>query len=417
MFRFQQTIMGFLIAFAAGAGGFLFLAALPSCGPPPPPDITDEEVSELLREYNPNIQDADRSLYRPATCDRRSDRSNDFEIEGLDFIDSSNIGRYALEGRCKGDGLIHVEVNGLRAEKAPKCRGSRWKMLLNLAPLANTGEISEFDFYITYNRETICRSARMAFIAPEKNYVPIEPIRDQHESSFYVMKYEAKLKRDTNEKAVSVPEGKPLQRVSYREAVRLCENNGSRYRLIENDQWQNIVLSIEKVNENWSSGRSSPTDNNRLNCGVARTSPKPASSNDSDDCAERECDSGWDENRRTHLLPGGHKIWDICGNVGEIMRDKYKLSESFKGHVHSLPRRLKKLFGPKRNYSVDTGGRSASRRDNNWNLGFVEVKSGKNLIIRGMPGRFSGIFSAEATQDQDVRRSSSLIGFRCVFIP
>ena len=232
------------------------------------------------------------------------------------------------------------------------------------------------------------------------------------------MKYEAKIdnRGGSDAKAVSKASGRPTTRVSYKEALSLCQNNGSRYDLIRNSQWQNIALSIESVDENWSQGRSTPSDNNILNCGVFYGTPKEASSKDKDDCASSSCDSDWHRNKRTHILENGERIWDICGNVGEIMKDKYRENDSFDDHVYNLSYKLKRIFGPKKTYKLV----NADRRSKSWNLGYATIKKDKDMIIRGLPGREgeAGIFSVDVTSDQtDQRRNSNSIGFRCVYIP
>ena len=186
---------------------------------------------------------------------------------------------------------------------------------------------------------------------------------------------------------------------------------------MKNAQFQIIVLSIEEVHLNWAHENSSPTDSNALNCGVFRGTPQPASPYDDDDCAISACHEGWDPHRRTHFLSHhfeGPKIWDICGNVGELMEDEYLISHTQKGYTYELTGQLKRDFGPKRAYSIV----NANRRSNNWNLGYVNLERGKNLIVRGLPGRYAGIFSVDIVHTKDEQRSLSRnIGFRCVYTP
>ena len=172
---------------------------------------------------------------------------------------------------------------------------------------------------------------------------------------------------------------------------------------MQNSQWQNIALSIEEFDENWSQGRSTPSDGNALNCGVFIGNPREASANDDDDCAVTSCNSGWDQNRRTHILSKGEKIWDICGNVGEIMKDKYRGNDTFDDYTYQLFPKLKALFGPKRSYQII----DANRRSNSWNLGYAKIARDKDLIVRGLPGREAGIFSVDITNNQVSRRGYS----------
>ena len=349
----------------------------------------------------------------PIQCSSRNTYSDELTITELEIVDSGNVGKYPLEGRCEEeDKLITVTVNGYKTEKTPKCDRGRWEINLDLTEVITEG--NTVAFHATHNRGRLCKEARVAFRGP-KNYIPISASDDYDESSFYVMKYEAKLEGEkTASKAVSEPTGYPISRITHQEALLLCQNNGSRYELMKNSQWQTIVRAIEDENKNWSQGHHSPSDNNTLNCGIARGIPQEASSNDSNDCATTFCDSNWDINRRTHFLPNGKKIWDMCGNVGEMMKNRYNENDSFKGYVYQLSSDLKKLFGPKKTYSIV----NASRRSTTWNLGYADIDRGNDLIIRGLPGRDAGIFSVNITSDQVSRRGSGHdVGFRCVYTP
>ena len=351
---------------------------------------------------------------RSSSCQSSRSSSEEISIRELDFVESRNIGKYLLQGRCTGKKMpIYLTANGYETDKRLRCSSGRWKITMDLSPIAPDTE--HITFELEHNGGKLCRQVRVAFTAP-KNYVSIPPHEDHAEAAFYVMKYEAKIDDSSTSsipKAVSVPDGKPVVGVSYEEALDLCENNGSRYDLINNKQWQNIVLAIEEVDENWSQGRALPSDENRLNCGIYRRSIQPASTNDEDDCGEKECESGWDENRRTHILPNGYKIWDICGNVGEIVKDRFWLKQSFDGYIHKLPAKLKRIFGPKKSYHLV----GARQRDNMWNLGYAKIKKNQDLIIRGAPGRDAGIFSVDITSKRDNARTRGQIGFRCIYRP
>ena len=329
----------------------------------------------------------------------------------LPFVDSRNAGLYELEGRCsERDRLVTVEVNGYPIRKNPYCRGKQWKVSLNLTYLA--AKESNIFFRIAHGEDSnvICEEVRVAFKC-EEGYIPISSNEDFYDSSFCVMKYEAKLE-DT--RIVSKPEERPMTNVSYTDAVALCKSNGGRYDLINNDQWQNIVHLIEEEDRNWSAGKSRVRDGNTLNCGVSSGSPKAASTDDKNDCAGSNCGSEWHYKRRTHYLPNGYVIWDMCGNAGEMMKDKNQNSYSFNGFVYKMTTTLRKRFGPNKDYS---GGSGDLRRSYYWGLGYASLKSGNSLIIRGGQHRAAGIFSVDLRYDQDRSRLGHNIGFRCVYIP
>ena len=378
----------------------------------PKGDTNSGDKRDRRRDTSQVLEDGRGRDNSKSKCSQRDSYSEEISIRNkdLDFVDSGNAGEYELEGNCETrNALVYVRVNGYPTTKNPKCDKGRWKVTLNLSTVASRED--SIVFYLTHNKEDLCKEVRVAFLGPA-NYIPITSSEGRYESSFYVMKYEAKIDGEgSNARAKSAPEGKPISRVSYEDALKLCRNAGSRFDLIQNSQWQEIALSIEEMDENWSQGRAIPSDGNILNCGVSRGSPKEALN----DCAVESCDPDWDENKRTHILPGPdeEKIWDMCGNVSEMMKDKYRANENFRGYIYQLSSDLKELFGPKTRYSVA----NARRGSNTWNLGYVDISRGNDLIVRGSPGNNAGIFSVDVTNDQDKLRSRGNIGFRCVYIP
>ena len=395
------------------ASVFLLLLA---CSPPdrnsrrrtPASRVLTDRLGDRFRNDRP-------SRISSGNCRSREDAYSDIvSITDADFVDSNNVGYYELEGRCQRENaFVWITVNDYPSHPPPKCNRGRWETSLDLTdPLITEKKI--VTFYVIHDKEEVCKEVRVAFQGPE-NYIPIPPLEDYSESGFYVMKYEAKVKeRISSARAVSEPEDRPTTFISHEDAENRCRNNGGRYRLMKNTEWQTIARHIESMDENWSQSRAIPSDNNKLNCGARSSSPREASRSDDDDCAASSCGAGWHESRRTHFLPNGEKIWDMCGNVGEIMLDEYRGRESFKDFIYQLGRDLKRKFGPKKNYRIV----NANRRSNSWNLGYANINSKNNLIVRGLPGRDLGIFSVDITDDQESRRGySGNIGFRCVYIP
>lgn len=403
---------------------FLFLISCFDIGPPinnttPKArvllDKTDE--TEAPRSDREESRDDDDERRSRSSC--RDSRSRVISFTGdLDFVDSVNVGNYELKGRCEErNQAVKVKVNGYRVSEDPACSRGRWELELDLSSIASAGK--EIIFEVNHNDETACKKVLVGFLGP-KNYIPVPAYEDHYESSFYVMKYEAKLEneRSSSAKAVSKPEESPINRISHNEALKLCRNNGPRYDLIRNSQWQNIALSIEETDINWSNGRRSLADDNALNCGISLGRAKPASTDDRDDCADSSCRSQWDFKRRTHILSNGQIIWDICGNVGEIMKDKYTLGDNFQGHVFDLTGRLKNLFGPDRTYRTGSDNDRSSRDNLYWGLGKADIESDHDLIVRGAAARTgSGIFSVSVTSSQDSSRAGNQLGFRCIYIP
>lgn len=362
--------------------------------------------------YNEGSQPSRGDFKEKSSCS--NPQNSDLELYDLDYIDASNIGKYVVEGRCRGHNKISIEVNGYPISESPYCDSYRWKVVVDLTPVAS--EETSVSFRISSGRDTLCQDVKVAFVGP-KNYLAISPLDNQYETGFFVMKYEAKEEEaGVNSRAISVPENRPISRVSYADAVRFCRNNGTRYDLISNEQWQNIAQAIESVDENWSLNQARVIDGNTLNCGVNIGTIKAASSSDDEDCATSACDRGWDYRRRTHLLPSGHRIWDMCGNVGEMMKTKNTRNSSFSDFVYKMINPEKAEYGPDKNYH-DTLFRFYSKNQQ-WGLGFAELDEGGSLIVRGGQHRNAGIFSVHTNYDYDNRTAiKSNIGFRCVYLP
>lgn len=360
------------------------------------------------------------------SCDKQGEREGpEVSITSrLEFVDSQNAGEYLLKGRCsqrKQEVQITVNdfVNDFPLKEYPVCKNGRWEVSLDLTGLAGEG-MEKIQFKVRQGKRSnvACKEVKVAFGCPE-NYVPVPPLEDYYENAFCVMKYEAKVPDKNDPKALSVPEGQPVSSVSHEVAVKLCRNNGNRYDLIKNEQWQTIVRHIEEEDENWFSGRASRTQGNFLNCGVNTGRPQEASLNDEDNCNHSSC-TGESRNyySRTHFLPGGHVIWDLCGNVGEMMKDENKASYSFRDPVYLLKGDAKDRFGPKKEYAETESNRRLQRRGEGryWGLGEAELSRDGSLIIRGAQSVNAGIFSVSLERGQDSRIPNN-VGFRCVYIP
>ena len=417
---------------------FFFFLCLFLCSCELPKDLNLTKVSEILigsgrdrdDEYYDEDEDYERDEDFASGCSRSRScysTSDYVSLEDPYFIDQGNVGEYVLKGRCDERDLpVHVRVNGCPIDVTPKCHRRKWEVVLNLTPLASVADRLEFE--ISHNGDTICEEVRVAFQGPI-NYVSVAGIEGV--DSFYAMKYEAKVKDKNSVTAISEAQGKPAYNISHSEAKTLCSNLGTRYSLMSNEQWQSLAWQIADVDENWSlpGGVSNRAPENQLSCGVVRGTPQEAKEDDLDDCSVKKCAPSWDRLRRTHYLPSGEVIWDVCGNVGEMMRDKMPESlqdESFTGFVHSLTGALKRMFGPEGFYTLGNseGGSLFSRSQSqdlvHWNFGYANIRKKRDLIVRGSPGEDAGIFSVDVNQDQSGRggfSSRNRLGFRCVYLP
>ena len=336
----------------------------------------------------------------------------------LEIVDTHNAGEYELKGRCsQRKQEVQITVNDFPLEEYPVCKSGRWEVTLDLTSLVREkNEKIQFKVKQGDRSNVACKEIKVAFGCPE-NYVPVPPLEDYYERAFCVMKYEAKIADRNASEAISVPEGKPLSSVSYDIAVRLCRNKGSHYDMMDNEKWQTIARHIEEIDENWSSGRASRTEGNFLNCGVSSGGPHEASSNDEDNCNHSSCKEEWSYHTRTHFLPGGYVIWDLCGNVGEMMKDKNISNYTFRDPVYLLTGDAKDRFGPAKEYEETEGTRRFRQRGAyHWGLGEARLSRSGSLIIRGAPGSEAGIFSVNLNKEQNSRIPHN-VGFRCVYIP
>ena len=367
-----------------------------------------------------------RDRFLPCSSEGERDGPEVSITNRLDFVDASNAGNYLLKGRCsESRQAIRISVNDFPLKEYPICRYRRWELSLDLTTLDLTTIASkheEIQFKVSHGTDSnvVCKEVKVAFKCPKnENYIPVPFLEDYYKTAFCVMKYEAKLRSKGDTKAVSVPEGKPIVSVSYQTARELCRNNGFRYDLISNNQWQIIARLIEKTDENWSSGRASRTTGNSLNCGATVGGLREASSNDEDSCGSSSCERGsWSYYWRTHVLPGGRILWDFCGNAGEMVKDKNETSYDFHDPVYLLKGRTKDRFGPEKTYLESDDSRSRHNREGRyWGLGVADLKRSGSLIIRGAQGRNAGIFSVNLDKDQEDGYPPFNTGFRCVYIP
>jgi len=170
-------------------------------------------------------------------------------------------------------------------------------------------------------------------------------------SDFFVMKYEAKcaLNSDlttgltspdtgyntydndntactTDRQLVSVASGWPVTEISQTNSQTLCQNIGSAYHLITNDEWMTIARNAESVDSNWSgdsvgSGNLTRGWAAHTSYGDSWTNSEAAPQTDTDCLYNTGADTcgstGTHLYKRTFTLSNGVQIWDISGNVYE----------------------------------------------------------------------------------------------------
>ena len=142
---------------------------------------------------------------------------------------------------------------------------------------------------------------------------------DYGTNDFCVMKYEAK---NSSGSPSSQSSGTPWVDISQLSAKSECESLGVGYHLITNPEWMTIAANAAGVNKNWSLGS---VGSGELARGHSDRSPLQACAADASDTnayVQDNCDglaSGTFNQRRTHILSTGDVLWDLSGNVYDLV--------------------------------------------------------------------------------------------------
>ncbi|MFK7825715.1 MAG: hypothetical protein AB8G05_16300 [Oligoflexales bacterium] len=247
---------------------------------------------------------------------------------------------------------------------------------------------------------------------------------DYGTNDFCVMKYEAK-----NNSGIpsSQSSGLPWVGISQISAKSVCESLGAGYHLITNPEWMTIASNAANIGSNWSSGN---VGDGELARGHSDKSPNQKCAADaSDDNAyvQNDCSglaSGTFNQRRTHILSRGEKIWDLSGNVFElvdyyiqndrpVMPDPEEYAEFIEiTPTASLPLRDLIPTSDVKSYWNDAWDSSQS-------IGkyFGATNASQGVMLRGAEydeETAAGLFYAAF--DWDPNRTHQDVGFRCTFL-
>ena len=349
-------------------------------------------------------------------CNSNQDRRI-ADIGELDEIDSNNASNYKISGTCTRDNSeIKVYVEGHPIDKSPLCQRGQWEVFTNISGIVNQKERVQVAVSQAGNSDLLCKNTINHFICPN-GYIGVSQLDSYTSRDFCVMKYEAKTSEDLSSRglynlpliqAESKAKGHLIRGVFVTQslAIKACTQNGVGYNLINNDQWQTIARSIEKVDVNWSEGNIRIGGGNRLNIGNVSS---VSSESNEDDINDKR----WRESNRSHKLLNGEYIWDFSGNLTEIVQHNIgSASASYRGQVYNMPVALKQLFGPDRDYTI----LGSEGRLEGSGLGYINTQQFKGGLLRGGgQGRRTGIFSADTSVDSE--RHYPKTGFRCVYEP
>lgn len=264
-------------------------------------------------------------------------------------------------------------------------------------------------------------------------YIAVPGVPPLTATSFCVAKYEMKkVGAAGSEVATSQADGKPWVDITRDEAIVMCNELGSNYKLISNAHWQTIARDIATVGWNWSNGVAPSgslnighTNNNNI---INPNGAVPAV--ESDFCfgtqlfavGETCSATQWHSQRRVHQLSNSEQIWDFSGNVWEWVADDYSsmsISDSvttgtYNFNLTNLGSFLNK-FGPSTALDSETN-RIGKITIGNMNDGANEA------IVRGgawdnISFNLAGIFSVSIRKDHPTTTSGIYNGFRCVYEP
>jgi hypothetical protein len=235
---------------------------------------------------------------------------------------------------------------------------------------------------------------------------------------FCVAQFEMK---DRAGAAVSEAAGDPL-RVNRNAAVARCEALGAGYRLIANDEWQEIAHDVESVGANWSGGA---PGKGVMNVGNFAVEVGPADLRDP--CATpgfaprfahcADPDSADFVRRRTHWLRSGASIWDLGGNLMEWTSTPTGPAAPDSGRQHACDAKspAREFYGPRGRYECDAS-------EDPLELGCFEGSGGSVALRGGASGMEGspwngcrGIYYVNTNAFWTPDRTGP--GFRCVYQP
>jgi len=110
--------------------------------------------------------------------------------------------------------------------------------------------------------------------------------------------------------------------------------------MLSNPEWMTIARDVEQVDENWSSGtkgvgvlargHSDNLPNYALEASADDNDPYYLTGNSSADLPNY----GW-EQRRTHILSNGEKVWDMSGNLYDNV--DFPVTPTLKAYNSAIP--------------------------------------------------------------------------------
>lgn len=246
-----------------------------------------------------------------------------------------------------------------------------------------------------------------------EGYVQIQPLEGFTQQSFCVAKFEMK---NINGQASSVSQESPWANINRTDAINACTQLGSKYDLINNNEWMTIARRIASQPINWSSGQIAVGELNRGHSDSLPAAPQPASDQDDDSCflTEQSCSKTlWDSQRRIHFIDENTLIWDLAGNVLEWVKDDNLSAIGADTYIsmNNTSDIRQTQFGPAPETICPESSISPY-----CGMGYGHFNYSGGTLIRGgsrVYGLSSGIFQILTNYDANVVGAG--LGFRCVY--
>lgn len=281
-------------------------------------------------------------------------------------------------------------------------------------------EISKlFTDYSNFQQSLIQSSYGGWPLSCPSGYVPVPALPGYTDKGFCVAKYE--MKNDLGAK--SQPRSEPWVDISRDEAIEKCQSLGSGYDLISNAHWQTIARNIADVADNWGFAENGQISKfayrGSLSQGISDSSrPHAQEASDSDEegcfntgqvCSKKT----WNSQRRTHVLTNGSVVWDLAGNVSELLKDNNYNTQGKDGFIADMDVNHTGLSNLGNDLSCEYPS-----ANNNCGFGFGVMNYKLGAIVRG--GSWysewaSGVFAVNLHITPQTSHYN--IGFRCVFQP
>ena len=259
----------------------------------------------------------------------------------------------------------------------------------------------------------------------DAGYVLVPGDSSYQTTNFCIMKYEAK--DEGFGKPASSAFQIPWTILSQTGAIAACRALGTGYELVSNADWMTATTNIAGLASNWTSGT---LGTGQLFVGHSDSDPLracAASSNDALFYVETTClpigNGDTVEQKRTHVLSNGQVIWDLGGNVDEVLNFSaaVRSNAGATAEIYEFTDVIENPNGVLLRYLVPTKNIKSFWNDT-WNstqsIGkyMPGIADSQGVLVRGGEASYgvrAGIFTANFAFTPD--EIDGMRGFRCAY--